>query len=105
MKKDSLKQKHRLRATCIQIADRDVAKCVQYTAEPAHSSEKAARLWRRSAKLLVMAAEWYRLADLGLLSKATLIRVAECYEAVGIADRAAWYRGRAEAVPVYYEDD
>jgi hypothetical protein len=103
-RKDAIEKEVRLRPGYIVAADRHVADCERFIAEALGPGDRAEGLWRRSGKLLCMAARWYRMAGLGLLAKAAWARAADCYEAVGQVDKRDDCRRKAAAIPAYYEE-
>lgn len=95
----------KFRHTWIHEADRIIAECEDYTAQPPSVSDQSLRHWRRAAKLYERSADFYRRAGLGLMAIASWQDAEECYAALSMIDDRERCRKKADSIPVYYEED
>lgn len=95
----------KFRHTWIHEADRIVADCAEFTAQPPHVSPQSARHWRRAAKLYERSADFYRRAGLGIMAIASWQDAEDCYAALDMHDDRERCRLKAASIPVYYEED
>lgn len=102
MKKNPLLQELQYRRTLIMSGDETFAECERLTATPLGTSDKAAKHWRRAAKLYGVAAEYYRHGGLGLRALASLRGASKCYEALGMTKEQEACRLKSGSIPVYY---
>ena len=88
----------------IQEADRIMADCPTYTAEPVDSSDTTRRRWRRAAKLYERAADFYRRAGLGMMVIRSWEEAEKCFEALRMPDDRERCRLKSISIPIYYEE-
>jgi len=61
--------------------------------------------FRRAAKLYERSARYYRQAGLGLMAAAAWDDAGDCYMALGNEDAVASCEAKANAIPVYYDEE
>jgi len=89
------------RQTWIAEADRIVAEAEELVSEGAAKTSR----YEQAARLYIKSAGFYRRAGLGLCAATSYQDAADCYALLGNEDEVNSCEEKADAIPVYYEEE